>query len=165
VLQLASIVPARPLTFEEAKVKLTDSLKHERAQEALTLKGTEIRNKIEADIKAGKSFADAAQAAGAKAESFPPFSRQEPQFEAPNAGEIMSTAAELNEGQLSAFVPTAAGGVIVHVDKRPPIDDAKFQAEKARITESVTDFKRTSLFQEWLKLRRTEAQLKLNTRG
>ncbi len=165
VIQLAGIIPARPLTFDEAKAQLTDSLKRERAQEALTLKGTEIRNKTEAELKAGKSFADAAQAAGAKAESFPPFSRQEPQFEAPNSGEIMGTAVELNEGQLSSFVPTANGGVIVHVGKRPPVDDAKFQAEKARIIEGVADFKRTSLFQEWLKLRRTEAQLKLNTRG
>ena len=165
VLQLAGVTPARPLTFEEAKGQLTESLKRERAQEALTLKGTEIRNKIESEIKAGKSFADAAQAAGAKAESFPAFSRREQQFEAPNAGEIMSTAAELNEGQLSSFVPTANGGVIVHVGKRPPIDDAKFAAEKAGIMENVAEFKRTSLFQEWLKLRRTEAQLKLNTRS
>ena len=165
VLQLSGITPARPLTFDEAKERLTDSLKRERAQEALNLKATEIRNKIDADIKAGKSFADAAQAAGVKAESFPPFSRKEPQFEAPNSGEIMSTAAEMNEGQLSPVVPTANGGVILHVGKRPPIDEAKFQAEKAQVIDGVAEFKRTALFQEWLKLRRTEAQLKLNVRG
>jgi len=62
-------------------------------------------------------------------------------------------------------VPTATGGAVVHVGKRPPIDDTKFTAEKARIMENVAEFKRTSLFQEWLKLRRTEAQLKLNTRS
>lgn len=165
VLQLANVEPARPLTFEEAKAQLSDSLKRERAQEALNLKATEIRNKIDAEIKAGKSFADAATAAGAKAETFPSFSRQEPQFEAPNAGEVMSTASELNEGQLSPFVPSANGGVIVYVGKRPPIDEAKFQAEKGRVVEGVEEFKKTALFQEWLKLRRTEAQLKVNARG
>ncbi len=35
----------------------------------MTLKAAEIRNKIEAEIKAGKSFADAATAAGVKAET------------------------------------------------------------------------------------------------
>jgi peptidyl-prolyl cis-trans isomerase D len=165
VLQLAAITPPRPLTFDEAKERLLADLKNERAREALGLKGAEIRTKIEAEIKAGKSFADAAAAAGAKAEKFPAFSRREPQFEPANSGEIMQTAIELNAGQLSGFVPAADGGVIVHVDQRPPVDEEKFKAEKARFVEGVSDFQKNALFQQWLKLRRDAAAVQTTYRG
>ena len=88
MLQLEKINPTRPLTFEEAKASLTDTLKHERAQEALNLKAADVRNKIEAEMKGGKTFAEAAEAAQAvKAEDFPAFSAKEPGRYA--AGEIV----------------------------------------------------------------------------
>ena len=159
VLQLAGITEARPLTLEEAKPQLTEQLKRERAQEALTLKGGEVRTKIEAALKEGKSFADAATAAGVKAETFPVFSRTEPARDQPDASEIMTTATELKAGQLSAFVPTATGGVLVQVDKLPPIDDAKFATDKTLIADSFLRFTSDALFAEWLKLRRAEARI------
>jgi hypothetical protein len=165
VLQLAGVTPPRQLTFDESKERLAAELKRDRAQEALNLKATEIRNKIDAELKAGKSFADAVQAAGAKAEKFPTFSRQEPKMEAENSGEIMSTAAELNAGQLSSVVPTPDGAVIVHVDQRPPIDDEKYKTEKTRVASGLEELQKSMLFTEWLKLRRNAAQLQLNLRG
>jgi peptidylprolyl isomerase len=51
VLQLTGVTPARPLTIEEAKPKLEEALKKERVAEAAGLKATEIRNKIDAEIK------------------------------------------------------------------------------------------------------------------
>lgn len=165
LLQLSGIVAPRPLTFEEAKENLTAELKRERAQETLGLKATEIRNKIDAALKEKKSFADAATAAGAKAEKYPAFSRQEPQMEPENSGEIMTTATELAIGQLSAPVPTATGSVIVFVEQRLPIDEEKFKTEKSRIAEGLEGFQKSVLFSEWLKLRRAAAQLTLNTRG
>jgi peptidyl-prolyl cis-trans isomerase D len=165
ILQLSGIVPPRPLTFDEAKEKLTTELRRERAQETLGLKATEIRNKIDAALKEKKSFADAATAAGAKAEKYPAFSRQEPQMEPENSGEIMSAAGEMAVGQLSAPVPTANGSVIIYLEQRLPIDEEKYKAEKARVAEGLAGFQKTVLFSEWLKLRRAAAQLTLKTQG
>jgi hypothetical protein len=161
IIQLAAITPPRPLTFEEAKDRLTADLKSERGMEALNLKATEIRNKIDADVKAGKSFADAATAAGAKAEKFPAFSRMEPQMEPENSGEIMTVAGELNVGQLSTATPTANGSVIVFVENRLPIDEEKYKTEKARVSENMSGFQQAVLFSEWLKLRRDSAGLQV----
>jgi hypothetical protein len=133
--------------------------------EALNLKATEIRNKIEAEIKAGKSFTDAATAAGAKAEKFPAFSREEPQMEPENSGEIMTLASELNVGQLSAPVPTPKGSVIVFVEKRLPIDEEKYKTAKVRFAELMTDFQEAVLFSEWLKLRRQASGLQTDFRS
>jgi peptidyl-prolyl cis-trans isomerase D len=160
VMQLSSISPAREQTFDEAKQRVADELKRDRATEALNLKAIEIRNKIEAELKAGKSFADAAQAAGAKAEKFPAFSRMDPQMEPENSGEIMSVASELDEKQLSTATPTQTGGsVIVYVEKRLPIDEEKFKADRAKVVESLTGFQKAVLFSEWIKLRRDAAGL------
>ncbi len=165
VIQLSGVTPPRPLTFEEAKTRLGDEVKRDRAMEALTLKATEIRNKIDMEVKAGKPFADAAQAAGAKAEKFPAFSRQEPQMEPANSGEIMTVAGELNVGQLSNATPTPDGSVIIYVEKRLPLDEEKYKVDKVRVAENMTEFQKAVLFTEWLKLRRDAAGLQTSVKG
>lgn len=158
VLQLTGITPARPLTFDEAKPKLAEQLKQERANEAMNLKATELRNKIDAEVKAGKSFADAATAAGAKPEALPPFSLMEPpKADVPDGRIIMGRSLELTEGQLSDVTPTPGGVVILRVEKRLPIDEQKFEQEKTMLAENVARGKREAAFELWLKNRRDAA--------
>lgn len=165
VLQLVNVTPPRPLTFEEAKAELADTLKHERAQEALNVKASDVRNKIEAAVKAGKTFAAAAQELGVKAEDFPAFSPKEPKMDAPNAQEVMQATADLGEGQVSPVEPSSDGSLIVYVAKREPIDENKLKADKGQLAESLSEFQRAALFQQWLKLRRASAQLQTSFRG
>jgi peptidyl-prolyl cis-trans isomerase D len=165
VVQLAGITPARPMTFEEAKKQLTEEMINERANEALTLKATELRNKISEAIKGGKSFADAAKEAGANAEAFPVFSQAEPKMDAPDAREVMQRAAELSEGQISEFTPTATGGLLLHIDKRLPVDETNFEKEKPMIAQSIDRTKKEAAFQLWLKERRAAAGLLDSLRG
>ena len=165
VLQLAGVTAARPLTFDEAKAQLTEQTKRERAQEALDLKAKDLRNKIAPELAAGKSFADAAKAAGATVETFPVFSQSEPSRALPDAGEIMQATFDLKDGELSAFTPSATGGFLVHVDKRLPADDAKFATDKTMIADNMTRQTRAVLFSEWLKLRRAEAHIQTPTRS
>ncbi len=157
VLHLGAIIPTRPLTFEEARVTLSETLKQEKSMEALNLKGNAIRIQIDAALKAGKSFADATAAAGVKAEAFPPFSRREPKFDQPDGQEVMISSIDMTPGQLSQFVPTATGGALVYMDSREPIDDAKFSTEKALTALNLSRGRRESLFTEWFKARRREA--------
>ena len=165
VLHLSGVTPPRPLTLDESRERLTTDLKNDRAQEALGLKATEMRNAIKTALDAGKPFAEAAQAAGAKVEKFPAFSQQEQQREPENSGEIMSTAGEMKAGELSPAVPTASGSVIVYVDQRLPMDEEKFKTEKTRFASSLGDFQKMILFGEWLKLRRAAAGLQMEIRG
>ncbi|MHA3771756.1 SurA N-terminal domain-containing protein [Verrucomicrobiota bacterium sgz303538] len=161
VLQLADIAPARPLTYEEAKPKLEEQIKRERAQEAMNLKATEIRNKIDAELKAGKPFAEAAQAAGVTPEAFPAFSLVEPKFDQPDAREVISRSAELQVGQLSEFIPTAAGGDLVYINNRQPVDEKAFEKDKSQIEERIAQSRREALFREWMKNRRAEANVQV----
>ena len=121
-----------------------------------------LKNKLDAETKAGKSLAEATQTAGVKAEAFPPFSSEDAMnghfSEMPDASAIMQTARLLNDGETGPFLPSEKGGILVHVEKHEPIDDAKFNAEKARLAEQVSDIKRGALFQEWIKHRRASAK-------
>ncbi len=161
VFQLDGVTPSKPLTYEQAKPKLEAQLKAERTQEAMALKTTEIRGKIAEALKAGKSFADAASAAGVKAETLPAFSMMEPpKSDSTDARLVMGHAFNLATGQLSDAIPTPTGTMLLHVDQRLPVDEKKFDEEKAMISENVARMKRESAFDLWLKGRRNLAQIK-----
>ena len=159
ILHLESITPSRLLTFDEAKQKLTGQLRNERAHEAMSLKAAEIRNKIDADVRAGKTFAYATKTQGVKVEAFPPSSLAEPNLDKPDGREIVGKAIEMNDGQLSDFVSTQDGGLLVHLDKRAPIDEAKFEKEKTAQSEDYARGRREAAFREWLRLQRVAAKI------
>lgn len=155
VLQLTGITPAKPMTLEEAKPQLTEEMTTERANEALSLKGADLRKKITEGLAAGKSFADAAKEAGATAEAFPTFSPMErPKGDQPDGQEIMGRASEMGDGELSEFT---AGGLLIHIDKRLPVDEAGFEKEKTMIATNLEGMKKEAAFQQWLKERRIAA--------
>jgi hypothetical protein len=160
VLHLSGIEEARPLTLEEAKPKLTEQLTQERAQEAMNLKAAEVRAKIDAEIKSGKTLEQAAETAGVKFEKLPAFAAAEQnRQEQPETATIKGRASELKDGELSEFVPTSTGGVLVHLDKRLPIDEAAFAKEKDKLAEELGRQKGGAIFMDWLRERRKAAKL------
>ena len=159
VLQLSGVTPSTPMTVEEARKQLTDDLINERANEALSLKAAELRKKIEEAMKAEKSFADAAKEAGATPEAFPAFSQAEPKMDQPDAREVMMRSSDLAVAQLSDFVPTQTGGLLIYVDKRLPVDETNFEKEKTMIAQNIERMMSEAAFQQWLKERRALAGL------
>ncbi len=161
VLQLTGIMPSRPLTYEEAKPKLEEQIKNDRSQEAMNLKATEIRGKIDTALKAGKSITDAAKDAGATAEDLAPFSASDrAKLPQADANAILPTAQQLGQGELSAFVPSEGGGILLYVAKREPIDEADFEKQKATITKNVENSLQQETFAEWLKQKKKEANIR-----
>lgn len=160
VFQLTGITPPRPLTYEEAKPKLTTQLTGDRTEEALNLKAAEIRTKLNEQIAAGKPFAEAAAALKLKVETVPAFSLMElPKNEVADGQTIAGRSLDLNEGELSEPTPTADGLFVMHIDKRHPVDEEKFEKEKAALGENIARMKTMSAFDVWLKERRTLAKL------
>ena len=159
VVQLNEITPTTPMTFDDAKKQLTDELINERAQEALSLKAAEWRKKIDEAMKSGKSFADAAKEAGATPEPFPAFSQADPKMDQPDAREVMMRSSDLTVAQLSDFVPTQTGGLLIYVDKRLPVDESNFEKEQPMIAANIERMLQESAFQQWLKERRGLAGL------
>lgn len=164
VLELAGTEPSRPLTQEEAKEQLTEQIKMERGQEAMNLKVAELRTKIDTELKAGKTFEEAAQTAGVTLEKLPAFSgsaRQMQGQEPPETSAIRERLASMTEGELSDLVPVENGGLVIHLDKRLPIDDADFEAKKKEVAEQIERRQDAMLFDDWLRVRRNAADVKV----
>jgi len=104
-----------------------------------------------------------------KAEKLPPFSFAEdtspaperkekpPQTEAPDLPSVKETLSEMNPGEVSNFVRTPAGGLIVIFEQREPIDPTKFAQTKSLIASGYLRNKREIVFYEWLRDRRRAA--------
>lgn len=159
VVQLAGVEEARPQTFEEVKEKLTTTLKDEKAREMMSVKGSDIRKKIEEEMKAGKPFVAAAQTAGVKPETVKPFSPREQLRDVPDGYIIQGQASQLAIDELGQFVPTQNGGLLIHLDRQLPIDEAAFNKEKDQLAESSSEENARMLFMEWLSSRRKAASI------
>jgi len=160
VMQLVSVTAPRPQTFDEVKTRLAEALKRERTSEKLNAKANEVRAKLDAETKAGKSFEEAAKAAGLTAEKIPAFSMAEPPKDNdPAVRTIQRAQMELAEGALSEVLTVPGGRVIFHLDKRLPIDEAAFQKEKANLAERFAGFQTEGAFRMWFAERRKAANL------
>ena len=73
----------------------------------------------------------------------------------------MGRAAEMKPDQLSEFLPTPNGGVIVHLDERQPIDQAQFAQMKPQIEQFLARQNDEAVFADWLRLRKKEANLQI----
>ncbi len=162
VLHLAKVTPERPLTLDEARPKIIAAIKDERARTALAAKAEDVRTRIATALQAGHTFADAAVAAGQSAQDVPPFSEMEPPRGQPDDSQIAAASLELGPGELSKFVPTATGGLLIYVRGREAIDEAKFATQSGPLTENMADNKRRFYFYEFLKQSREEAHVQLN---
>lgn len=161
ILHLEKVTPSRQLTFEEARPQVIEQIKTERANTALVSKANEVQAKIAADLKAGKSFADAAKDAGQKVESFPVFSLSEtqPVEGKPNAQEIVSKAVVLPDAGLSEFIRVNEGGLLVFLEKRDPIDEAQYQKDQAAQIAAIRERKSIITFMGWLQSRAKYANI------
>lgn len=168
VLHLAGLTEARPLTLEEAKGKIVDLIKGSRGREMAANKGRQAANELRETLKAGAPLPFALEKVNVKAEKIPPFSLMEafdpsetdkktqrpPDFLA-----VKNAAAQAQPGDVSDFVPWEDGGLIVYVEKREPVEEAKYQGEKASFDERFLRNKHQVVFEEWLRDRQLDAGL------
>lgn len=155
------ITEPKPMTFEDSKMNLSSIILGEKADEAMRAKAADVQKKIVEAKKAGKSFSEACVAAGVKAEAYPAYS-QEKRPPGVSNRQVPAIAAKLAPGDVSEFTPGGPGGIIVHLDQRPVVDEKSFEDQKAMATMSLEQFRAYSVFREWLKERRDAAGLGLS---
>ncbi|MDP9003389.1 MAG: peptidylprolyl isomerase [Verrucomicrobiota bacterium] len=167
VVHLLGVSEARPLTLEEAKPKIAESLKAERLRELMSNKGAEIARLIREGN--GKPLDQIAQAAGLKLERVPPFAlavntvvpiekdKEPPKPEAPDLPMIKRAVSELSPGEVSEFVLTIKGGLVAVLEKREPIDPTAFAQAKPTFELPYIQQKLSIAFFEWLRERRRVA--------
>ncbi len=170
IVHLAGIVDSRPLTLDEAKPKIVDAIKNDRAREMAQAKGRKAAETLRNGLKAGQPLQfTLEQAGGLKAEKVEPFAigddidqqnSADPKKDEPaDMIVIKNIAGELSPGDVSDFAPWIDGGLIVIMDKRELPDPAKYQQAKATFAERYLKTAREYVFMEWLRDRQRDAGL------
>lgn len=169
VLHLLKIEPARPLTLEEARPKIVETLKKQKGQQKVAIKAGEVAHTLHDELKSGKPVAEAAAQAGVQVEKIPAFAlvdtppgatpapSPEPKNERPDMAYIKQTASSLSPGEVSEYVRTPNGGLIVVLEKRETLEPAKFEKARPTIENQALQNRSRVVFYEWLRERRHAA--------
>jgi peptidyl-prolyl cis-trans isomerase D len=170
ILHLAGLVEAHPLTLEEAKERIVDQIKNDQSREMANAKGRRAAETLKTGLKSKQPLKfTLEQAGGLKAEKIEPFimSDEEEEKNPPDKAKnepadmmmIKNVAAQLEPGDVSAFMPWLDGGFIVLMDKKEPPDPAKFPETKAKLEERYLKNAREYVFMEWMRDRQRDAGL------
>jgi hypothetical protein len=175
ILHLTGIAEARPLTLEEAKPKIVDTIKKSKARELMSTKSAEVVQQLREVKQSGQPLEAAIQKAGGKAEKVPPFSlieeekaksqEQEPKKNEPaDLPAIKQAVAFLKAGEVSDFFPSGESGFVAILEKREPLADGTTAEKKAAFEKRLLDNKRRIVLMEWLRDRGEAAGLQF-TKG
>lgn len=142
VLHLDEIQAPRTPAYEEVAAEATARARAKALSEALSKQAADARASIEAALKEGTSFAEAATAAGLVATSPAPFTGLDAANpESPNADPVVAAIspalAACNPGELTEPIAVPAGLAIALLRERTPADEASFEAQKASIASLI----------------------------
>ena len=120
VLKLTRVNPQRPLTIEEVRPIAERRLGARKAEGLLRETAEAALVRIREAISAGKSFADAAAAAGLQVQSLNDLLPSSGTL-SPKEQEVAAATMLMEPGQLSAMIPNSDAGFAVYLSARAPV--------------------------------------------
>ena len=166
IFEIAKVEAPAVLPLDQVKTKITEKLSTEALTAAVKAAAETARTAILESIKAGKTFAEAATAAGLTATEIPGYTQAKPPAAVPNQAIITQAANELNPGEVSAPLEVPEGLILVATVKRELPKDPKMDEDKKSMTKEQTEgadggFMPTysPLFEAWFNTRRTESSI------
>lgn len=160
VVSVASVEPARPLTFDEAVGPLRAEFTQRAREQAVAERAQAAVAAIRAAMKDGRTFRQAAEEQGLTVTSYSGvslFSRELP----PGERQVAIAAVDLPVGGVSDFQPARDGGFVVSLAGRQPLDEAQVAAQQQMIEQSLLQGKRQIFFVQWLHDAREAAGLQV----
>ena len=171
VMHLVSVAPARPLTLDEAKPKIGDTLSKQKLKQLVAVRANDVSRTIREAMKAGTPLDKALGQMGLQAERIPPFSIienpptpppkpeevKDKKPDVPDLTAIKGAVQQLNPGDATDFVSTPTGGLVAVVEQREPGDPAGYEKVKTTFEKNYLQSKKMVVFDEWLHERRREA--------
>jgi hypothetical protein len=161
ILHLVGTSPTRPLSPEEAKPKIVDALKMQRAREMLSNKASQVVHDLREAATAKQPLTPVCQKQGVKLDKVEPFTiaqdaetpapTDKPKEESPDLTSLKNASAMIQPGEVSDPLPTANGALVVVLEKRDPPDPAKSQQSLVAFNEKYLKRKRDLAFFEWLR--------------
>jgi len=152
--------PSRQLALAEVTDKITTLLKRQKASRAAAEAASKSLEQIRKDIASGKSFADAAKAAGVKTQQVGPVTPSDSKL-TPEDQAVAASTLGLKEGELGQLQPAPWGAMAVWLQKREPLTDAQWKEHREALSKTILGNEQELLFAEWLRSARVGAQLRI----
>lgn len=158
--QFPSTVP----TLEQLGTRVNDDYRAVTAQQMARSEGALFATNVTAQVAAGKTFAEAAAAAGHAPVMLKPFSLQSPAIpeagDRAEVGEIKQAAFTTPLKKVSQFFPTSEGGFVLSPQAMEPVDTARKNSILPDFIKQVRRGRQNQAFNEWLQ---QEANRELRT--
>ncbi len=151
--------------FAEAREKITEVLKNQKAQEAARAKAQEYAEEIkkQASGDPDKKFADLVQAFNLTVRETPSFNRGQYLPAIGISKEFQDAAFSLNEqSPISSAVEIAKGYAVLHLDSGIPIDEAQYEKDKEKFRSAFLIEKTNEKFNELMIRLRLKSNLQDN---
>ncbi|MAS93474.1 MAG: hypothetical protein CMO55_09805 [Verrucomicrobiales bacterium] len=159
VFHLSEVVAPEPLTLEQAKEAIKTALTAKKSNSQVSDAANAALAKIKEAMDSGKSFGEAAKAAGAKPEALPAFSEADPPAGIPDSSLILSAVEGLGPKEVSGVVerPNGEGYAIVYVDKIEIWEDEGKEGRLGALSGSIKSRLDRQMFAAWFNQRRQES--------
>ncbi|MFM8715874.1 MAG: SurA N-terminal domain-containing protein [Spartobacteria bacterium] len=162
IIEVTAVNPTRPLTLDEARPRIEEQLRAQKAEQIFTADATSAANALRAAVAAGKSFAEAAAAQKLKVEEIKNVVAAA-ESTSPENQAIAGSTLLLKEGEISNLEAAPWGAFVAQLQSRAPVDQMAFGARETQIRESLLRNKRDLLFMEWLRVGREAARITVPT--
>lgn len=133
VMALLERLPSENAVFEDVRERVEERYRLQEATRMAREAGTAFASQVTNDLAAGRSFAEAAAAAGHTPVMLPPFSqntRSLPEVEAHTPLQLFKQVALTTPpGESSGLQFTSGGGYVLFPVERLPVDEARMRAE------------------------------------
>lgn len=154
LLELDKQIPSTVPPLEQIRARATDDYRAMTAQSLARNAGVTFQSNVTAQVVAGKTFSQAAVAAGQSPLLLKPFALNA--LEIPEAGnraeirDVKQAAFMTPLGKVSAFIPTSEGGFVLSPQALEPVDAAKKTAALPQFLTQVRRARQNQAFNEWL---------------
>lgn len=153
VMRLVESIPSSLRPLEEVRPFIEANLRARGAQELTQKRGEETAVLLRTALAGGKALPVAAKELKLTVESPAPFSPMQAPANLTDAEEIMGQTRTLPIGQLSRFIATPEGGLLIHLESRTAADKAAAEPLRARVRVQMLSERRTQVMEDWLTTR------------
>jgi hypothetical protein len=154
VIGLAKQLPSAIQPFDEIRDRVTEDFRTYEGTLKARSAGTNFFYGVSVQMATGKSFAQAALAAGQKPVALKPFSlssQEVPEAEGhAEVGQIKQAAFTTKLGHVSQFEPTADGGFVLFAQSMLPVDEAAKKSDMPQFLSQVRRSRENEAFNLWL---------------
>ena len=175
IIALAGKIPSHIPTLDQIHTRVTQDFQNRSAAELAQTAGTNFSFTVAVQLAVGKTFAQAALAAGQAPVALSPFSLSSQEVpEAAGRADIRllkQAAFTTPIGRPSQFVPTADGGFVLLPQSLLPVDAAKKNTELSQFLGQIRRGRQNEAFNLWLQaeanreLRNTPVYAALSGKG